>query len=752
MNTLYLPNPCLLGILLTISTHDGNHLVFHYPPQPNEYGYRPTPLGNQILNTEDDDYSSSSNEEMDDELLDMDLYQLQNEDDDDYSVSAEGSSRGSLSAESTGSGMNVPSSSTTNHLGKGLLGILDEQDRKRRNKESKRRNLMNNIIMGEQVPQADNSSSSKSANTSVQNDMSTTTATEQDTAPPQLDKLFGFDVDFVSELVTPPKQLCNSRFELSVDDMAFLGLPIHVNEDGSWRTSSNKRARKKKTSRKKKVSSDSDMSDDYDADNNDTSQTEKDGSMYMFHLVFVLNPPVVEYNFRIDEMFHYIASRMALLLRYEQQKSSFVWNESKLILELKDELAHLPLKEQWNKIISRSSLAKMMAQTYNAVSNSEILNIEINNKMRSFQIPIRTEYSYLPPQHIQLLPGSSLSSVSPFDSMGLNLNGKSHFDNDSMIYYALIILDDPESIIKDIQAEKHSVIANFIRMIKPSESLSRLATLSGLDISEVRLFANHLVYWRRAKAFLPLSPRNVYIVSPLAPLYNVYKDSTLFKQQFPNLPPLSNFLSLISSSSNKPRPINTIIPSRDHRDLYLDAVAWLLKYGYLTQLHTFLYLKISKEIKIKVDEELEMERKNRKSKAGDNSSSDEEDNKVAATDNTTKAQQATPAQFSVSTSNGSESNIDMTSVAPGTVYFEEEEEEDTILLDPESATALERRWIAKCVEGQPLEVVNLFYKLLKYMNGKNSLELLMMKENVSRQDVRKLLVSMSHHVTTVRHW
>ncbi|KAG7698870.1 hypothetical protein KL930_002343 [Ogataea haglerorum] len=749
MSSLFLPNPCLLGILLSISTHDGNQLVFHYPPQPNEYGYRPTPLGNQVLNTEDDDYSSSSNDEIDDELLDINMCSSQNGDD-DYSLSAGGSSRGSMGAESNGSGVNMLGSST-NSGGKGLLGILDEQDRKRKDREHKRRNLMKNIIMGEQVGQTDTSGSIRSPSTSLVNG----SVSDQEAAVCKVDKLFGFDVDFVSELVTPPKQLCNSRFEVSVEDMAFLGLPIHVDEDGNWRVSNHTKSRRKKTSRKKKVSSSSESSgEDDDGPDHGEKVRKNDCLMYMFHLVFVMNPPVIEYNHRIDEMFHYIVSRMALLLRYEQQKSNYVWNQSKLILDLREEFSTLPLNEQWKKITEKSSLARMMAQTFKAVSNSEIINIEINNKMRSFQIPIRTEFSSLPPRHTQLLPGSTLSSTSPFNTLGLDLHSSAQTNDDNMIHYALIMLDDPESVIRDIQAEKHSLIANFIRMIKPSESLSRLATLSGLDIAEVKLFANHLVYWRRAKAFLPLSPRNIYIVSPLAPLSNVYTDSNLFKQHFPNLPPLANFLSLISSSSSKPRPINAIIPSKDHRDLYLDAIAWLLRHGYITQLQTFLYLRITKEVKIKVEEELEMERKTKKNRHdGDYpSAEDEDDSKKPSTDNTTKKREQSSLPYSLSRSAGSDLNLESQSKLPGTVYFEEEEEEDTILLDPQSATAQERRWIAKCVEGQPLEVLNLFYKLLKYMNGKTSLELLMVKENISRQDVRKLLVALDKHVTTVRHW
>ncbi|ODV88011.1 hypothetical protein CANARDRAFT_26176 [[Candida] arabinofermentans NRRL YB-2248] len=891
MSTLYLPNPCLLGILLTISTHDGNQLVFHYPPNPNEYGYQATPLGNQVLNTDDDAYSSSSDDEDDDydEFSDNDFgmnlnglnhsspsgHRYSNEDD-----SSLDGNNSIISSTGAPSGPGFGSNATNTYSGKDLLNLLDEQDRKRKRKEKKRKNLMKKIIMGEQqlqqqqhqslsspitiesgpnstktssvhlvnsnangspsmIPKSINSNTNMTVTTSNTDMNSPTLASnDNDNVVTKIDKLFGFDVDFVAEITTPPKKLCNTRFELSVDDMAFLGLPTHINDDGNWRVSNHRKGKSRsKDKGKKNKSKHADVASVHsgDATHNDTTlyedtedienkdideenqQEEKDESqdksknecpMYMFHLVFVMNPPVVEYNYRIDEMFHFVVHRLTLLLRYEQHKSNYVWEQSKLIMSIREQCSNLSINEQWINVIEKSSLANLICKTYQSISNSEIVNIEINSKLRSFQIPIRTEFNSLPPRHIKVIPGSTLSSVSPFNQIGMDesfttglgtASTLTSTDDEFMVYFALLLLDDPETIIKDIKAENDPLIASFIRMIKPTESLSRLSTLSGLDIIEVKLFANHLVYWRRAKAVLPLNPRNIYIVSPLAPLYNIYKDSVLFKQQFQSLPSLPNFLSSISASSIKPRTINSIIPSRDHRDLYMDAIGWLLKYGYLTHLQSFLYLKITKDIKIKVDEELETERKNKKRQKNTEdgnssivmSSEDEDDNKNGLTDNTAKRREAERLASSLDGSASNRKNSmaahrnsqssDINSIGnsnsstalnknhhapnmaglssnPSTGYtkpmvqFEEEEEEDTMLLDPESATALERRWISECVAGQPIEIVNLFYKLLKYLNGRFPVELIMLKENVSRQDIRKLLVALEDHIITVRHW
>ncbi|GMF05025.1 unnamed protein product [[Candida] boidinii] len=348
----------------------------------------------------------------------------------------------------------------------------------------------------------------------------------------------------------------------------------------------------------------------------DSAENEEDCPMTLFHMVFVINPPVVEYNYRIDEMFHFIISRLSMILRHEQNKSNYIWEQVSQILEIKRENTDITVSDLYSLLFEKSELARLIRDTYESVSRSEIANLKINGKLRSFQIPIKKEFSFLPPKEMPFLLGSTLSSVSPFLNLGYG-NFDSFGDSDTITQFALILLDDPEIIIKDLNAEKNSPGETLIRIIKPTESLAKLSTLSGLPINEVVTFANHLVYWRRAKAIFPISPKNVYIISPIAPLSNLYRDSAEFSVKFPSLPKLPEFLSIISTSTFKPKSLSSIIPSREHKELYLNAVTSLIKLGYLCQLHTFLLLRITKDIRIKVEEDLEKERKRNSNKDHD---------------------------------------------------------------------------------------------------------------------------------------
>lgn len=83
------------------------------------------------------------------------------------------------------------------------------------------------------------------------------------------------------------------------------------------------------------------------------------------------------------------------------------------------------------------------------------------------------------------------------------------------------------------------------------------------------------------------------------------------------------------------------------------------------------------------------------------------------------------------------------------------EDDDTIILDPGRASTLERRWINEIIFEEcklNTELTTIFYKLLKYMNGESPLELLLLKDNVSRLELKKLLLAIEPHIISVKHW
>lgn len=820
-----LPNPSLLGILFVVSTHGGPQLVFQYPSNlSNSRIQRKLRKKTKSAPSVADNTSSSSDEDVFDE--------------DDYDSVEEDASTTDEFHE-----LHLENEWDSAHLDyymgtkKDIFLFLDEQEKLRKLQAKNDHSIATRLhnFAGHRKLE-DDSSAAKPTNTrlnktisgiSLKSSLSRSSSlnlksTPKGTKPAKAD-ILGFEPDYLSEILSPPRQMCNSRFELMIEEVILLGLPIHSYDDGTWRRKKQKPKSNKSHSSRNKLRNtelgDVEEATGQTADKDDIEDENGKQSMNMFHMVFIMNPPIIECNYRIDEMFHYVVSRLSLVLRYEQLAHDFVWNQVKLINKLKDEYSSLKANmnsssqlSQNEYLISKSSLARLIADCYLAISTSSIANLSINNKLRSFQIPIKTEFHSLPEATVPFLPGSHLSStvnllgntglvnvgettrygmsnmmtmlmiggenpmISSFEGANAEVdhNAAEEADEnsnaDDITYFALLLLDDPETIIKDIKAELYKTLADFIRMIKPTESLLKLSTKlkqreSELDISQIKSFAFHLIYWRRARVIPPLSTRSVYIVSPMAPItINLYKDLPRFKQTFPSLPSLPHFLKLFSTRSRKPAQFATVIPSKDHRDIYLTALGWLIRYGYVTQLHTFLWLKISRKIKMRVEEDLEIEaskiaKRKRDSDATDKLSiASSSGVRAGTTDNTSKQvdENKTPKQEVASSfekaMDSVEKNVAGLRLETDIVL---EEESDTIILDPGRATTLERRWINKIIYEEcnlSAELMAIFYKLLKYMNGKNSLELLLLRENISRHELRKLLFAIEDHIISVRHW
>lgn len=76
----------------------------------------------------------------------------------------------------------------------------------------------------------------------------------------------------------------------------------------------------------------------------------------------------------------------------------------------------------------------------------------------------------------------------------------------------------------------------------------------------------------------------------------------------------------------------------------------------------------------------------------------------------------------------------------------------TIILEPERATAIEKRWLYRCIYDQPSDIQILFNRLLKHFNGKVPMELVIIKEEISRHDLKRLLNALNKYLIETHHW
>ena len=300
------PNPSLVAIILITKTRSGIHHVFHYPPQP----------GKDKPHIKIDHENMSENESS-----------TSDEDDSSYSSSEDAKNH------------------RTGDAGLPLNGDDADIDE----------------------------SGSVSPEKTDGNTWGRTMASKEDFLglPPGLE-----------HFLCPSDLAHKKRFEMSIAGLVFLGWPVFSDESGAWRR---KRKRKEKSesvmgpaqsitsktehgplaaSRRaseqvsevleESTAEGTDAEERSDmAEKNDSLPTERPNSeaekfpppemkkpqsstevLNMFHVVFVMKPPALEYHLRVDEMYHHVAKKFSKALKWEQARSDFVLKESERIREL----------------------------------------------------------------------------------------------------------------------------------------------------------------------------------------------------------------------------------------------------------------------------------------------------------------------------------------------------------------------------------------------------------------------------------
>jgi hypothetical protein len=198
---------------------------------------------------------------------------------------------------------------------------------------------------------------------------------------PPWESILGLPVDVWEKLLSPSPSWHKRRFEVGINDLAFVGWPVFVRGDGAWK----KQKRKKKKGKQRtewegaeighNEATEDSQDDDGEAiaastetlsphsipqkaqrpsvSSNRSSKvagddTDDKDSMTMFNVVFVLDPPLLEHSTRIREIYDNIIKKFIKALKYEQARTNYVWKESQHILHLKEKAKEksTPLKSR----------------------------------------------------------------------------------------------------------------------------------------------------------------------------------------------------------------------------------------------------------------------------------------------------------------------------------------------------------------------------------------------------------------------
>jgi hypothetical protein len=175
----------------------------------------------------------------------------------------------------------------------------------------------------------------------------------------------GFPTKDLANILTPARAYHKKLFQVSLDPIYCVSYPIYVPENGVWRKKKTKKPQKQPQQHRDPGHAKREDDDTLPTDAGGSARSagekglsdaekievrdmlrpltkpaeeadDKKSSMTMFNLVFFLKPKKREVKPLVDIMFTHIIRKINKAYKYCQQRSDFVWKESKRILAIKD--------------------------------------------------------------------------------------------------------------------------------------------------------------------------------------------------------------------------------------------------------------------------------------------------------------------------------------------------------------------------------------------------------------------------------
>jgi hypothetical protein len=198
----------------------------------------------------------------------------------------------------------------------------------------------------------------------------------------------GFD-----SFLCPGSELHRKRFELTIGQLVFLGWPVYA-KNGAWRPKRRSRGARdhaRQPPRKMSTISEQELANmsrrnsvqvDYllgettgneslDEEQGhmteeetktafeemptlhegepdiDDSDNKLNPELAMFHVVFVMNPPALEYQLRVDEMYRHVVKKFSRALKWEQSRSGYVQKECEKLRQVKAKHGMITSHYRW---------------------------------------------------------------------------------------------------------------------------------------------------------------------------------------------------------------------------------------------------------------------------------------------------------------------------------------------------------------------------------------------------------------------
>ncbi|KAJ7127112.1 nitrogen permease regulator of amino acid transport activity 3-domain-containing protein [Mycena epipterygia] len=619
----------------------------------------------------------------------------------------------------------------------------------------------------------------------------------------EYDHLFGYSSEFLANLLCPQRSMCHQKFELLVDDLAFIGHPVSAEEDGAWRFKPEKlklndRGRESRNRRSSQTERTSSASPVRPASSEKTLATPSFW-LQRFHFVMVLDVPdpsssasgnITKY---FDIIYEQIAFPIAAVLFQEQVLSNFVEEECDILGSLKDSCSAKgdEFSSYMAQALDASSIGPAMKTLYEALKSASVAYITIHDLPLELQLPPyldvllhseeENETDFLSPADDdeyqvwgqEMSFGYRLPSLTAWKSLLLLDDGPEGIDPYANLRRSLIGTGD-RSLVEGL--------IRFLEIASVTLSLADMASLLDWDL-ETQVFptVRWLVHHRRAKVvdIVHAGLKTVFTLpaqfdSPLTQL------TAEFNTQFAGsgVPSLPQLLSAISTSSSKQSDTHffaSVVQKKEAIPLYHDVVLWMLKRDMLITLHLRIRIVATVRLKERVKFAKGRSRDKKGGRKGHSKLRNQLDTDVdrsppgvAWLSLSPKSARRYSRQPSVggsrnsrlselilqddSDDNDSKRGDDDEPESQDEIDNQSDDENEASMInDPGRATTLQRRWLSAMSDGKDPHIARRFEQINQYFDGKKTDDEILYRAEMSRRELREILHQYDDYLLTFLH-
>ncbi|KZO89959.1 hypothetical protein CALVIDRAFT_569470 [Calocera viscosa TUFC12733] len=603
--------------------------------------------------------------------------------------------------------------------------------------------------------------------------------------------VFDFDASTLAEILAPARELCYQKFELIVDDLAFVGHPVCVARDGVWRMDnltapppradhSPERERGRSlppaTPLNGRSGSSSPPRSPPDVQER-TQPSQANGTHHepisFFHLVLVIDRPdpasyhTSDLSAFLAPYHAQIAFKLTAGLLHEEARAGYVSKHCSQLVEMQESAIGRALwYEEFASEASEqggNALASLIREVYEAIRTDSTCKVKINHIVVDVQLPPRAlqdDWGEEREDELEWEEGEGFGYDVAMDRAVYGWVPKLR------PWTALLMLHDgqpdgekEDEDLTDEQRETEELRQRFFSTISPTLSLSDVSNLLDLDLSaDVFPLARALIYTRKAKLIDVVRENLKSIYYPTSCPDTALADHFhAFSRRFPTLPHLAIILSDLSLA---PTPFASIVPSAKERQIYLDALIWLLKRGLVEMMHVRVRVVATQDLKESAWKERFERAKQLKLSMTMTEPTESEETMSPETSSVPNGKgllspmMLQSAHLPVIPASSASEGYESYSSDMHDGFSKSEEEMDlspSVIVEPGRATRMERRWLDEMGRGKDPRVVDLFERLLPYFDGKTTMDEILYRTEVGRRELREVLHRFDPYVLTSLH-